>query len=133
MNSYKHEKTHNYIYKRRSYVDVKKYMITKDENGQKYALFQLVNNYHDTLKKIVVEVKQYDANKNLIVDMEIPYDSLLIKSHCKFVPYFKLMIDKSTEKIETKVKEAYFEDHTFINGILKRNKKAVPLAPLFIL
>ena len=26
-------------------------------------------------------------------------------------------------KIETKVKEAYFEDHTFKNGLMKKNKK----------
>ena len=123
MSSYKNQKIYNFLLKKKSYVDVKKYIITKDDNGQNYALFQMVNNYHDVLKRIVLVVKQFDLNKKLINEMEIPYENLSVKPHCKFVPYFKLMIDQNTDKIEATIKEANFVEHNLINGKMNRIKK----------
>lgn len=123
MSSYKNQKIYNYLLKKKSCVDVKKYIITKDDSGQNYALFQMVNNYHDVLNQIVLTVRQYDSNKQLINETEIPYNNLNVKAHCKFVPYFKLIVDQNTDKIEATIKTAIFNEHKFINGKMTRFKK----------
>lgn len=123
MNSYTYEKTYTYLYSKNKYITVRKYLIAKDDDGQRYAIFQFVNNYRDTVRKIKIHVEQYDKNNNLVYENDIPYEGLSIGHHGKFVPFFKLALDKKTTRINTTLVAAQFENHVYKDGKMVRFKK----------
>ena len=123
MNAFTYERTYSYLYARNKYVNVRKYLIAKDEDGQRYAIFQLVNNYRDTIQAVKIKVEQYDKNNNIVYTNEIPYDGLSIKHHGKFVPFFKLAIDDKTVRIVASLVAAKFENHIYRDEKMVRIKK----------
>lgn len=125
MGSYKYEKTYNYlnVNLNNRYITIRKYLIAKDETDQRYAVFELANNFKETVEKISIQVKQYDKDNNLINTTDIPYDGLKIRGHSKFVPFFKFAVDKKTEKITTALISADFENHLYRDGKLLKFDK----------
>ncbi len=125
MSSFQYEKTQNVVSKskKKELISTKKYLLAKDEDNQKYAVFHLINNYKENVNRIVLIINQYDKDGNLLATNEVPYENLNIKSHGRFVPFFKLALDDLTEKIDTNVTEADFENHKYQNGKLVRVKK----------
>ena len=123
MSAFTYEKTFNYIYSRNKYVAVRKHLIVKDEEGQRFAIFQLVNTYRDVLTQVGLRVEQYDRSNNLIKTNDIPYEGLSIKHYGKFVPFFKLALDANTYKLQATLIAAKFEGHAYTNGKLYRIKK----------
>lgn len=123
MSSFQYEKTQNIVSKKKELISAKKYLLAKDGENQKYAVFHLINNYKETVNKIVLIINQYDKDGKLLATNEVPYEDLNIKSHSRFVPFFKLALDDQTERIETNVVAAYFENHKYENGKLIRVKK----------
>lgn len=123
MNAFTYEKTFNYLYSKNRYVVVRKYMIAKDEEGQRYAIFQLVNNYRDTLQQVRLKIEQFDRNNNLVYTNDIPYEGLSIKHNGKFVPFFKLALDNHTTRIATTLIAAKFENHVYVDEKMIRVKK----------
>lgn len=123
MSAFTYEKTFNYIYSRNKYVAVRKHLIVKDEEGQRFAIFQLVNTYHDVLTQVGLRVEQYDRSNNLIKTNDIPYEGLSIKHHGRFVPFFKLALDARTTRLQATLIAAKFEGHAYTNGKLYRIKK----------
>lgn len=124
MSAFTYEKTFTYIYSRNKYVAVRKHLIVKDEEGQRFAIFQLVNTYHDVLTQVGIKVEQYDREGNLIKTNDIPYEGLSIKHHGRFVPFFKLALDAKTTRLQATLVAAKFEGHAYTNGKLYRIKKA---------
>ena len=124
MSAFTYEKTFTYIYSRNKYVAVRKHLIVKDEEGQRFAIFQLVNTYHDVLTQVGIKVEQYDRDGNLIKTNDIPYEGLSIKHHGRFVPFFKLALDARTTRLQATLVAAKFEGHAYTNGKLYRIKKA---------
>ena len=123
MSSFQYEKTQSIVSKKKELISAKKYLLAKDGDNQKYAVFHLINNYKETVNKIVLIINQYDKDGKLLTTNEVPYEDLNIKSHNRFVPFFKLALDDQTERIETNVAAAYFENHKYENGRLIRVKK----------
>ena len=58
MSSFQYEKTQSFIQKKKELIFVKKYLLAKDKDNQRYAIFHLINNYKETVTKIVLIVKQ---------------------------------------------------------------------------
>ena len=124
MSSFQYEKTLSFSFKKKKEpISAKKYLLAKDDENQKYAVFQLTNNYKETVNRIVLIINQYDKNGTFLTKNEVPYEDLAIKSNNKFVPFFKLVLDEQTEKIETQVIEADFEGHKYVDGKMYRVKK----------
>lgn len=123
MSSFRYEKTYTYAGSKKDLISVKKYLVAKDEEDQKYAVFHLINNYKEAVNSITIEVKQFDSEKKLLATNVIPYEDLNIKSGGKFVPFVKLALDEHTDSVETKVTEAKFENHVYQNRKLIKVKK----------
>lgn len=124
MSSFQYEKTLSFSFKKKKEpISAKKYLLAKDDENQKYAVFQLTNNYKETVNRIVLIINQYDKNGTFLTKNEVPYENLSIKSNNKFVPFFKLVLDEQTEKMETQVVEADFENHKYLDGKMYRVKK----------
>ena len=60
MSSFQYEKTQNIVSKKKELISAKKYLLAKDGENQKYAVFHLINNYKETVNKIVLIINQYD-------------------------------------------------------------------------
>ncbi len=101
------------------YIKVIKYLISTAEDGNRYAVVQLKNNYKEKLQGIRIIVNQMDENGAKIMSNEICTNDLTINPHMKFVPYIRLMLDSRTTSLSFVLVEAIFEKHKYIEGTLE--------------
>ena len=97
------------------YLD--EYMFFTDDNKKhKYVVFKFINQLSQTLKKMKVEISQFNKDNELIVKSLIGYNNFEVEAHSSFTPKAKLEVNYSCTSIKAKVIYALYDSCEYDNG-----------------
>lgn len=89
---------------------------TDDDRKHKYVVFKFVNQLNQTLKKMKVEISQFNKDNDLMVKSIIGYTNFEVEAHSSFTPNAKMQVNYSCTSIKAKVVYALYDSCEYDNG-----------------